>query len=114
MKSAIGGGGGSPKRDNRTDRLREWDSDKGEGVQKSQNLRDFIYGWFLMLDAARTSCVPPQKSNFAVFLELRIHFLFHNESRNASYVMTMSTRILMSMGHPSFLISISHVFSLRF
>ena len=34
--------GGSPKRDDSTDRLREWDSDKGEGVQKSENFADVI------------------------------------------------------------------------
>ena len=36
--------GGCPKRDDSTDRLREWDSDNGkEGVKK----RDVIDGWSL-------------------------------------------------------------------
>ena len=37
-----GEGGGWPKCDDSTDRLREWDSDKGEGVQKSENYADVI------------------------------------------------------------------------
>ena len=37
-----GEGGGWSKRDDSTDRLREWDSDKGEGVQKSENFPDVI------------------------------------------------------------------------
>ena len=43
MTSALRGReGGWPKRDDSTDRLREWDSDRGEGVQKSQNFADVI------------------------------------------------------------------------
>ena len=34
--------GGWSKRDNISDRLREWDSDKGDGVQKSENFADVI------------------------------------------------------------------------
>ena len=32
----------SSKADDSTDRLREWDSDKGEGIQKSQIFADVI------------------------------------------------------------------------
>ena len=32
MMSALGGGGGSPKADDSTDKLRECDSEKGEGA----------------------------------------------------------------------------------
>ena len=42
MMSALGGGGGSPKADNSTDKLRECDSDKGGGGQKIQKFGDFI------------------------------------------------------------------------
>ena len=34
--------GGWSKRDDSIDRLREWDSDRGEGVQKSENIADAI------------------------------------------------------------------------
>ena len=38
-----GEGEGWPKRDNSTDRLREWDSDKEEeGVQKCKKIADII------------------------------------------------------------------------
>ena len=43
MTSALRGReGGWSKRDDSTDRLREWDSDKGERVQKSQIFADVI------------------------------------------------------------------------
>ena len=43
MTSALRGREGSwSKRDNSTDRLREWDSDKGGEVQKSENFADVI------------------------------------------------------------------------
>ena len=42
MTSALRGGNGLTRRDNTTDRLREWDSDKEGGVQKSQNFADVI------------------------------------------------------------------------
>ena len=35
-------GEAKPKRDISTDRLREWDSDKGGGVQKSEKFVDVI------------------------------------------------------------------------
>ena len=46
MTSALWGReGGWPKRDDSTDRLREWDSNKGgEGVQKSENYANVING----------------------------------------------------------------------
>ena len=49
MTSALRGReGGWSKRDDSTDRLREWDSDKeGEGVQKSENFADVLYVWSL-------------------------------------------------------------------
>ena len=45
MTSALRGReGGWSKRDDSTDRLRDWDSDKGgEGVQKSENFADVIF-----------------------------------------------------------------------
>ena len=43
MTSALRGReGGWSKRDDSTDRLREWDSDKGGGVQKSKNFANVI------------------------------------------------------------------------
>ena len=43
MTSALRGReGGWSKRDDSTDRLREWDSDKGEGVKKSENVVDVV------------------------------------------------------------------------
>ena len=48
----MGGGGGSSKRDNSTDRLREWDSDKGRGVENPKNFADVIYGMSLVLPGA--------------------------------------------------------------
>ena len=43
MTSALRGReGGWSKHDDSTDRLREWDRDKGEGVQKSENFADVI------------------------------------------------------------------------
>ena len=43
MTSALRGREvGWSKRDDSTDRLREWDSDKGEGVQKFENFADVI------------------------------------------------------------------------
>ena len=50
MTSALRGReGGWSKHDDSTDRLREWDSDKGgEGVQKSENFADVLYVWPLM------------------------------------------------------------------
>ena len=43
LRSHGGGGGGLVKTNDSTDRLREWDSDKGgEGVQKSENFADVI------------------------------------------------------------------------
>ena len=43
MTSAVRGReGGWSKRDDSTDRLREWDSDKGEGVQKSKTFAGVI------------------------------------------------------------------------
>ena len=45
MTSALRGReGGWSKRDGSTDRLREWDSDKGEGIQKSEKLTSFMGG----------------------------------------------------------------------
>ena len=41
MTSAVGGG--TPKGDESTDKLREWESEKGEGrVQISENFADVI------------------------------------------------------------------------
>ena len=41
------GGGGYVKHDNISDRLREWDSDKGRwGSKNMKFLRNVIYGWF--------------------------------------------------------------------
>ena len=40
MMSALGGG--SPKADDSTDKFLECDSDKGEGVKKSENFADVI------------------------------------------------------------------------
>ena len=40
-----GGGGRWPKRENNTDRLHDWDSDKGVGAKKLQKSADVIYGW---------------------------------------------------------------------
>ena len=46
MTSALRGReGGWSKRDNSTDRLREWDSDKGIGGPK---MWDVLYGWSLL------------------------------------------------------------------
>ena len=42
MTSALRGRGVSSKAEDSTDRLREWDNDKGQGVQKSQISADFI------------------------------------------------------------------------
>ena len=44
MTSALRLGGGNPKFDDSTDKLRDWDIEKGGGVQKSQNFGDVIYG----------------------------------------------------------------------
>ena len=43
MMSALGGG--PPKADDSTDKLRECDSDKGGGVKKSENFADVICTW---------------------------------------------------------------------
>ena len=49
MTSALRGReGGCPNRDNSTDRLREWDSDKGGGGGGRKS-RKFKYGWPLRL-----------------------------------------------------------------
>ena len=45
----LGGGGVGSKADDSTDRLCEWDSDKGEVVQKSQIFADIICEWHLKL-----------------------------------------------------------------
>ena len=45
MMSALRGERVGSKADDITDRLREWDSDKGEGVQKSQIFADVISEW---------------------------------------------------------------------
>ena len=43
MTSALRGREGCwSKRDDSTNRLRKWDSDGGEGVQKSENVADVI------------------------------------------------------------------------
>ena len=45
LRSHRGGGGGLVKTNDSTDRLREWDSNKGgEGVQKSENYANVING----------------------------------------------------------------------
>ena len=45
MTSALRGGGGTPKADESTDKLREFDSEKGGGGQKiSENFADVICG----------------------------------------------------------------------
>ena len=33
------------KLDDSTDRLRDWDSDRGRGVHNLENLRDIVHGW---------------------------------------------------------------------
>ena len=43
MMSTLGGG--PPKADDSTDKLQECDSDKGEGVKKSENFADVICTW---------------------------------------------------------------------
>ena len=42
MMSTFGGGGGTPKADESTDKLRECDNDKEGGVQKSENFDEVI------------------------------------------------------------------------
>ena len=42
MTSSLRGEGVIQNHDKSTDRLRDWDSDKGEGVQKSQTFADVI------------------------------------------------------------------------
>ena len=42
MTSALRGEGVGSKAEDSTDRLREWDNDKGQGVQKSQISEDVI------------------------------------------------------------------------
>ena len=51
MMSALGLGGGPPKADYSTDKLRECDSDKGECVKKSENFADVICTFPLVLCA---------------------------------------------------------------
>ena len=52
MTSAVGGGGGSPKSRRKEQNQLICDSDKGEGVNKSENFADVIYGSPLMFFSA--------------------------------------------------------------
>ena len=47
MMSAVGGGGGSPKSRQKEQHQLICDSDRGEGVKKSENFADAIYGSLL-------------------------------------------------------------------
>ena len=59
MTSAVGGGGGTPKSDKITDKFSECDSDKGEGVKKSNNFADVLRTCPL---AAKLASRPPASS----------------------------------------------------